>query len=198
MFLRCCIHDSPKKWKSWLPLAKFWYNTSFHSSLGCSPFKVLYGYDPVIAAAPILPVIDNKSMEELLADRQVHTTLIKSNLTKAHDRIKIQADKSRTEREFQVGDEVLLKLQPYTQSSMANKPYPKISLKFYGPYKILTKVGKVAYKELPQDNLIHPIFHVSQLKAFTPDYKPVFSKLLNTIDFSQVVSNQKLFWKAAW
>jgi hypothetical protein len=81
---------------------------------------------------------------------------------------------------------------------MASRPYPKILLKFYGPYKILTKVGKVAYKELPQDSLIHPIFHVSQLKAFTPDYKPVFSKLLNTIDFSQVVSNQKLFWKAAW
>jgi transposase InsO family protein len=44
MFLRCCILDSPKKWKCWLPLAELWYNTSFHSSLGCPPFKVLYAY----------------------------------------------------------------------------------------------------------------------------------------------------------
>jgi hypothetical protein len=54
MFLRCCIHETPRKWKAWLPLAEFWYNSSFHSSLGCTPFKVLYGYDPPIAAAPML------------------------------------------------------------------------------------------------------------------------------------------------
>jgi hypothetical protein len=196
MFLWCCIHDSPKKWKSLLPLIEFWYNTSFHSSLGCSPFKVLYGYDPIIAAAPMLPVTNNKSVEELLADRQVHTTLIKSNLAKARNRIKLQADKQHTDQEFQVGDEVLLKLQPYIQSLVA---YPKISFKFYGPYKILTKVEKVAYKlELPQDNLIHPVFHVSQLKAFTPDYKPVFSKLPNTTDFSQVDLQPKAILERGW
>lgn len=38
MYLRCVIHSNPQKWKSWLSLAELWYNTSFHSSLGCSPF----------------------------------------------------------------------------------------------------------------------------------------------------------------
>lgn len=33
-YLRCAVHDTPKKWKSWLALAEFWYNTSYHSSLG--------------------------------------------------------------------------------------------------------------------------------------------------------------------
>ena len=46
MYLRCAVHDSPSKWKSWLSLVELWYNTSFHSSLGCSPFKALYGYEP--------------------------------------------------------------------------------------------------------------------------------------------------------
>lgn len=48
MYLRCAVHAQPQKWKAWLPLAEFWYNTAHHSSLGCSPFKVLYGYDPPI------------------------------------------------------------------------------------------------------------------------------------------------------
>lgn len=50
MYLRCAISESPKEWKSWLAQAEFWYNTSFHSALGCSPFKALYGYDPAVGA----------------------------------------------------------------------------------------------------------------------------------------------------
>jgi hypothetical protein len=43
MYLRCAIHEIPTHWKKWLPLAEFWYNSSHHSALGCSPFKALYG-----------------------------------------------------------------------------------------------------------------------------------------------------------
>jgi hypothetical protein len=45
-YLRCFAHACPTKWSHWLPLAEYWYNTSFHSSLGRSPFLVLYGYEP--------------------------------------------------------------------------------------------------------------------------------------------------------
>jgi hypothetical protein len=38
---------------------------------------------------------------------------------------------------------------------------------------------------LPPDGLIHPVFHVSQLKPFTPDFTPVFDRLLVLTDFSQ-------------
>jgi hypothetical protein len=62
MFLRCSIHNTPRKWKAWLSLTKFWYNTSYHSSLECTPFKVLYRYDPTVVAAPMLPSIDNMSV----------------------------------------------------------------------------------------------------------------------------------------
>jgi hypothetical protein len=68
MYLRCCVHDNPKKWKCWLPLAEFWYNSSYHLSLGCTPFKVLYGYDPQVISAPMLPSTDNKSVQDLLSD----------------------------------------------------------------------------------------------------------------------------------
>jgi len=45
-YLRCLVHSCPSKWATWLPLAEFWYNTSFHSALGKTPFEVLYGYPP--------------------------------------------------------------------------------------------------------------------------------------------------------
>lgn len=45
-YLRCFVHSCPHKWKDWLPLAEFWYNTSYHSSLSKTPFEVLYGQHP--------------------------------------------------------------------------------------------------------------------------------------------------------
>ena len=68
---------------------------------------------------------------------------------------------------------------------MANRPFPKLSYKFFSPYKILEKIGAVAYRlELPQDSSIHPVFHISQLKAFHPDYTPAYSTLPTLTDLA--------------
>lgn len=45
-FLRCFVHSYLRQWKQWLDQVEFWYNTSWHSALGRSPFEVLYGYPP--------------------------------------------------------------------------------------------------------------------------------------------------------
>ena len=79
--------------------------------------------------------------------------------------MKMFADRKRTDREFEEGDKVYLRLWPYRQMSVAVRRNLKLSPRYYGSYTVIQKMGKVAYKlDLPPDSQIFPIFHVSYLK----------------------------------
>jgi len=178
MYLRCAVSDNPKQWGSWLAQAEFWYNTNFHSALGCSPFKALYGYEPTLGIPCPVPPDATPQVSEFMSSRDLHMQLLKDHLLKAQTRMKLHADKNHHDVVFQVGDSVLLKLQPYAQSSLVNRPFPKLAMKYFGPYTILERIGACAYRlDLPPTTLIHPVFHVSQLKTFVPDHAPVYSDL---------------------
>jgi hypothetical protein len=45
-YLRCFVSDKQTQWVKWLPLAEWWYNTSFHTATKMTPFMALYGYQP--------------------------------------------------------------------------------------------------------------------------------------------------------
>jgi hypothetical protein len=122
---------------------------------GCSPFKALYGIEPSFGAAPTLADAENESVRDNLLEGQKFLEMLKLNLTRAQNKMKIVADAKRSPRTFQVGELVLLKLQPYAQSSVVNRPCPKLAMKYFVPYKVLEKIGSTAYKlELPDHSQV--------------------------------------------
>jgi len=155
-FLRCFVHACPTKWFSWLHLAEFWYNTSSHSALGRSPFEVLYGHAPRVFGIQPSDASPVSDLSAWLSEHELMQHLIQQHLHRAQQRMKRQSDKHRSERSFSVGDMVYLKLQPYVQTSVAARAHQKLAFRFFGPFKIVAKIGAVASKLQLPDLSDHP------------------------------------------
>lgn len=103
---------APTKWSSWLPLAEFCYNTSFHSSLGNTPFFVLYGHHPQLGIeAPCAS--SNSDLNSWLQDRELMQKLVQQHLLCGQWKMKLQVNQKRSFHCFRVGDSVYVKIQPY-------------------------------------------------------------------------------------
>ncbi|GKD09034.1 hypothetical protein Tco_1188719 [Tanacetum coccineum] len=95
---------------------------------------------------------------------------IKKHIQVARDRQKSYADKRCKPLEFQVGDKVMLKVSPWKGVIHFSKQR-KLNPRYIGPFKVLDKVGTVAYRlELPdQISHVHSTFHISNLKKCLSD-----------------------------
>jgi hypothetical protein len=90
--------QEPRKWFSWLPLAEFWYNTSFHTAIQITPFQALYGFSPPqISELSVLGPLELEAIEFLQAKQDMLDKL-KLNLQQATARMKKNADSKRSER----------------------------------------------------------------------------------------------------
>ncbi|GJY14356.1 reverse transcriptase domain-containing protein [Tanacetum coccineum] len=149
---------------------KFSYNNSYHASIKAAPFEALYGRkckSPVCWAKVgdvqlTGPEIIHETTEKIVQIRQ--------RLQAARDRQRSYANVRRKPLEFQVRDRVMLKVSPQ-KGVIRFKKQGKLNPRYIGPFKILDRVGPVAYKlELPEElSNVHSTFHVSNLKKCLSD-----------------------------
>ncbi|GJW41940.1 putative reverse transcriptase domain-containing protein [Tanacetum coccineum] len=168
--LRACVIDFGKGWVNHLPLVEFSYNNSYHTSIKAAPFEALYGRkfrSPVcwteVGEAQLLgPELIQETTEKIIQ--------IKQMMQAARDRQKSYADLKRKPMEFQVEDKVMLKVSPWKGVVHFGKR-GKLNPRYVGPFKVLGKVGEVAYKlELPEElSRVHNTFHLSNLKKCYAD-----------------------------
>lgn len=97
-FLRYFANACPTKWIEWIYLAECWYYTTCHSSLGYSPFYVLYGQQPHHFGLSADLVASALPLTEWLEEKSLINALIQQHLTRAQERMKQQANQSRSER----------------------------------------------------------------------------------------------------
>ncbi|KAJ0636963.1 putative nucleotidyltransferase, Ribonuclease H [Helianthus annuus] len=168
--LRACVIDFGNGWENHLPLVEFSYNNSYHTSIQAAPFEALYGRK---CRSPLCwaEVGDSQiTGPEIVVDATEKIAQIRQRMAAARDRQKAYADKRRKPLEFQVGDRVLLKVSPWKGVVRFGKR-GKLNPRYVGPFEIIEKIGKVAYKlNLPAElGAVHNVFHVSNLKKCLSD-----------------------------
>ncbi|GJZ06960.1 putative reverse transcriptase domain-containing protein, partial [Tanacetum coccineum] len=168
--LRACVIDFGKGWVKHLPLAEFSYNNSYHAGIKAAPYEALYGQKcrSLVCWAEVGEA--QLTGPELIQETTEKIILIKHRMQSAQDRQKRYTDQKGKPMEFEVGDKVMLKVSSWKGVVRFGKR-GKLNLRYVGPFKVLAKVGKVAYRmELPQElSRVYHTFHVSNLKKCYAD-----------------------------
>nr|GFA95519.1 putative nucleotidyltransferase, ribonuclease H [Tanacetum cinerariifolium] len=171
--LRSCALEWTRNCDDYVCLVEFAYNNSWHASIKCVPFEMLYGRK---CCAPIYwdqvgeRVIEGPEMIEVTNEK---VAVAKEKLKEARTRQKCYADKHHRSIEFQPGDRNFLKVSP-ARGVKRFGIKGKLSPRFIGPFEILDRVGEVSYRLAlpPQLSHVHNVFHISLLRGYK--YHPLY------------------------
>jgi hypothetical protein len=152
-----------KDWVKWLPMAEFLYNNAVHSATGTSPFRCLYGRDPVMTPNKVhTEVPEANDVADKLQNIWEETGAV---LRMAKERM-AGRDPAEVPETFKIGERVWLD----SRNLCLKTNSPKLMDRRLGPFKIIEKLSDRAYRlELPTNLKIHNVFYIGLLSKVKED-----------------------------
>ena len=180
--LRAYVSPFQNDWDKFLVPVEFAYNDSVQASTGQSPFFLEYGYHPRSPLSTVVsadPATRDASASAFVSRMRQLIESARTALRAAQERQAKYADQHRRDFEFYVGDRVLLSAS-HLRVRHAVNAVNKLAPLFYGPYEVVEVISRVAYRlKLPPHFRIHPVIHISHLKAFNTDEDPASTRVVD-------------------
>lgn len=148
-YLRHYVTASQRNWPDLLDVAQFCYNLHRAGSTGMSPFELVNGQQPNTPHSIAVQATGGNcpAAYRFARSRTEMVEEARDSLAIAQQRMKFYADKGRRDVEFQVGDQVMLKLTPQIWKKISSKAVHRgLVPRYDGPFEIVEKVGNVAYR----------------------------------------------------
>jgi hypothetical protein len=173
--LRAYVAEDKTEWSNWLKLLEFSYNSNIHSSIGTTPFLLLYGFEPKAPLDFLLPkewsksapVGMRKETSAYLEDLRIHRENTRLAIAKAQTEQAKFFNRGRKEvPAFKVGSEVLV--NPHSLEWLESKGEgAKLVQRWIGPFEVLQQINPKTYRLRLDDRYPgFPVFSYDHLKPY--------------------------------
>nr|KYP69096.1 Transposon Ty3-G Gag-Pol polyprotein [Cajanus cajan] len=169
--LRTVSKKNIKSWEASLPRVEFAYNRVVHNTTNCSPFEVVYGFNPLtpldLLSMPKISVFKHKEGQAKAEYVKKLHECVKAQMEKKKESSAKHANKGRKKVVFQPGDWVRVHMR---KERFPEQRKSKLLPRGDGPFQVLERINDNAYKiELPGKYNVSSTFNVSDLSLFNVD-----------------------------
>lgn len=173
-YLRTFTNDTKSDWASWLSAAAFAYNNSRHAVTETSPFRALHGYNACFTTRLRDEVLEGEAVQATERVKQMAEMRerMQQSIRNAQAQQATHYNRKHQALDLAIGQMVMLSTK---NLKLKDEPKKKLAPKYIGPFKILERIGKQAYRlALPSHFRVHDVFHVNLLEPYRlrPGYEP--------------------------